>query len=71
MRTFEYEGAPGHVLLEAVTGNAIEGGTLLTAKSVFQSAAGRDQTVAAGMERDAAESMERLGLTRAARASRG
>ncbi len=61
VRTFEYEGAPGHVLLETVTFTAIEGGTLLTTRSVFQSAADRDQMVAAGMERGAVESMERLG----------
>jgi uncharacterized protein YndB with AHSA1/START domain len=60
IRTFEFEGAPGHVLLEAVTFEVVDGGTRLTTHSVFQSVADRDEMVSAGMERGATESMQRL-----------
>jgi uncharacterized protein YndB with AHSA1/START domain len=58
--TFEYEGAPGHVLLETTTFDDLAGRTRLTTRSVFQSVADRDQMVAAGMKQGARESMERL-----------
>jgi uncharacterized protein YndB with AHSA1/START domain len=58
--TFEYEGAPGHVLLEATIFEEVDGGTKLTTRSVFQSVADRDQMVAAGMEGGAVEAMQRL-----------
>jgi uncharacterized protein YndB with AHSA1/START domain len=58
--TFEYEGAPGHIVLETTTFDVVAGRTRLTTRSVFRSVADRDQMVAAGMEQRAGESMERL-----------
>lgn len=58
--TFEFEGAPGHVLLETVTFEELDGKTKLTDTSVFQSVEDRDAMVQAGMESGAKESMDRL-----------
>ena len=59
--TFEFEGAPGHILLETVTFEALPGGrTRITDQSVFQSVADRDGMLAEGMEVGATESMDRL-----------
>lgn len=59
--TFEYEGVPGHVLLETVTLEEVDGRTKLTDQSVFQSVADRDGMVQSGMETGATEMMDRLG----------
>lgn len=58
--TFEYEGVPGHVLLETVTLEEVDGKTRLTDQSVFQSVADRDGMVQSGMESGATETMDRL-----------
>jgi uncharacterized protein YndB with AHSA1/START domain len=58
--TFEFEGVPGHVLLETVTLDAVEGGTRITDRSVFQTVEDRDAMVRSGMESGARQSMERL-----------
>ena len=58
--TFEYEGMPGHVLLETITLEERDGRTLMTDASVFQSVADRDGMLQSGMEKGAAESMDRL-----------
>jgi uncharacterized protein YndB with AHSA1/START domain len=58
--TFEYEGMPGHVLLETITFEERDGRTLMTDASVFQSVADRDGMLQSGMEKGAAESMDRL-----------
>jgi uncharacterized protein YndB with AHSA1/START domain len=58
--TFEFEGMPGHVMLETTTYETVDGGTRLTTTSVFQSQADRDGMVASGMESGARESWERL-----------
>jgi uncharacterized protein YndB with AHSA1/START domain len=58
--TFEYEGMPGHILLETVTFEEQDGKTLLVDRSVFQTVEDRDGMVSAGMEMGAAESMDRL-----------
>ena len=58
--TFEFEGVPGHVLLDTTTYEEVEGGTRLTSTSVFQSLEDRDGMVASGMRDGADESMERL-----------
>ena len=58
--TFEFEGVPGHVLLETVTLEEVDGKTRLTDQSVFQSVADRDGMVASGMESGATEAMDRL-----------
>ena len=58
--TFEYEGMPGHVLLETITFEERDGRTHMTDSSVFQSVADRDGMLQSGMESGAAESMDRL-----------
>jgi uncharacterized protein YndB with AHSA1/START domain len=58
--TFEYEGVPGHVLLETVTLEDLGGATKVTDHSVFQSLADRDGMVSSGMEVGARQSMDRL-----------
>jgi uncharacterized protein YndB with AHSA1/START domain len=58
--TFEWEGTPGHVLLETVTLEEVDGKTRLTDQSVFQSVADRDAMVQSGMESGATEMMDRL-----------
>jgi uncharacterized protein YndB with AHSA1/START domain len=58
--TFEYEGMPGHVLLETVVLEEQDGRTLMTDTSVFQSVADRDGMLQSGMETGAAESYQRL-----------
>ena len=58
--TFEYEGIPGHVLLETITLEERDGRTHMTDSSVFQSVADRDGMLQSGMESGAAESMDQL-----------
>jgi uncharacterized protein YndB with AHSA1/START domain len=58
--TFEFEGMPGHVLLETVVFEDQSGRTLVTDTSVFQSVADRDGMLQSGMETGAAESYRRL-----------
>jgi uncharacterized protein YndB with AHSA1/START domain len=58
--TFEFEGMPGHILLETVTFEEQGGKTLMTDQSVFQSVADRDGMLSSGMEQGASESMERI-----------
>ncbi len=58
--TFEYEGVPGHVLLETHTLEARGMQTLLKSHIVYESVEDRDGMVASGMEYGQNESMERL-----------
>jgi uncharacterized protein YndB with AHSA1/START domain len=58
--TFEYEGTPGHVLMETVTMEALGNQTKVIDQSVYQSVEDRDGMVNAGMEWGARESMERF-----------
>ena len=58
--TFEWEGMPGHVLLETITFEEQDGKTHMTDSSVFQSVADRDGMLQSGMESGAAESFDRL-----------
>ena len=58
--TFEFEGMPGHVLLETLTFEEHDGQTKLTDKSVFQSVEDRDGMLKSGMEKGAAETMDRF-----------
>jgi uncharacterized protein YndB with AHSA1/START domain len=60
IRTFEYEGAPGHVSLESVVFEDLGGKTRLTTRSAFQSVEDRDAMVASGMSRGVTEGYERL-----------
>ena len=68
--TFEFEGMPGHVVLETTTFEDLGGRTRLTTTSVFQTIEDRDGMVSSGMEQGAVESMDRLAelLERAQRA---
>jgi uncharacterized protein YndB with AHSA1/START domain len=59
--TFEFEGMPGHVILETMTLEAqADGTTKVTVSSVFQSVADRDGMLSSGMESGANESYDRL-----------
>jgi uncharacterized protein YndB with AHSA1/START domain len=58
--TFEFEGFPGHVLLQTITFTEQGGKTFLTDQSVYQSVADRDGMVQSGMEVGASESMDKL-----------
>lgn len=63
VRTFEYEGAPGHVSLETLTfveRSDRSNRTLVRANTVFQSVENRDEMVQSGMEEGVNEGMERL-----------
>jgi len=58
--TFEFEGMPGHMLLETVTFEEIDGKTKVTDKSVFQTVEDRDGMLKAGMEAGSTETMDRF-----------
>jgi len=59
--TFEWEGLPGHVILETMTlDEKVSGKTTLTVSSVFQSVADRDGMIMSGMEGGTNESYDRL-----------
>jgi len=60
VRTFEYEGAPGHVSLETLTLDELDGKTLARTVSVYQSVEDRDAMVQSGMEKGVREGTERL-----------
>jgi len=60
VRTFEYEGTPGHVLLETTIFENIDGKTKVTAQSVFQSLEARDGMLKSGAEGGAVETWDRL-----------
>ena len=59
--TFEWEGLPGHVLMETLTLEELPGAkTKLIDSSVFQTVADRDGMLQNGMEGGADESMDRV-----------
>jgi uncharacterized protein YndB with AHSA1/START domain len=60
VQTFEFEGVPGHVLLDTATFEDFDGKTKLTQQSVFQSVEDRDGMVQSGMQEGSTESMDRL-----------
>jgi uncharacterized protein YndB with AHSA1/START domain len=60
VRTFEYEGAPGHVSLETLTFEDCDGRTLVRTNAVFQAVEDRDAMIESGMESGLNEGMERL-----------
>ena len=60
VQTFEFEGAPGHVMLESLTFEERDGKTILRGNSVAQSVEARDAMVASGMETGIIEGYERL-----------
>ena len=61
VQTFEFEGMPGHVLLETMTFEELpDGKTKLIDLSVFQSVEDRDGMLQSGMEGGANESWDQL-----------
>ena len=60
LRTFEYEGAPGHVALESVVFEERDGRTIVKEHSVYQSVFDRDAMVEGGMEGGVLEGFARL-----------
>ena len=58
--TFEFEGVPGHVLLQTVNFEPLGQKTRLVEQLVFQSVADRDGMVASGMQEGSDDSMERM-----------
>lgn len=58
--TFEWEGMPGHILLETIELEEHDGKTRVIDSSVFQSVEDRDGMLQSGMEGGATESWERL-----------
>jgi uncharacterized protein YndB with AHSA1/START domain len=60
VRTFEFEGAPGHVSLETLTFEEHDGKTLVRTNAIFQSVEDRDAMIESGMESGVNEGMERL-----------
>jgi uncharacterized protein YndB with AHSA1/START domain len=60
VQTFEFEGVPGHVALEALTMEETDGRTYVRTVSSFQSVADRDAMIASGMEHGVRDSHERL-----------
>jgi uncharacterized protein YndB with AHSA1/START domain len=62
VQTFEFEGYPGHVSLDAVALEDIgDGRTRVRGHSVFQSLADRDAMVNGGMETGLTDGFDRLG----------
>jgi uncharacterized protein YndB with AHSA1/START domain len=60
VETFEFEGMPGHVSMNIVTLEDVDGKTRLTVKSIFQSVEDRDGMVSSGMQRGMEEGYDRL-----------
>lgn len=60
VRTFEFEGAPGHISLETLTLENHGSQTLMRANVVYQSIEARDGILQSGMESGFNESMQRL-----------
>ncbi len=58
--TFEYEGMPGHVILQTLTLEEVDGKTRVVSTSSFESDADLEGMVQSGMEKGAVESWERL-----------
>jgi uncharacterized protein YndB with AHSA1/START domain len=58
--TFEWEGLPGHILLETVTLEDRNGKTTVIDSSVFQSVEDRDGMIQSGMEDGANETWDRF-----------
>jgi uncharacterized protein YndB with AHSA1/START domain len=58
--TFEYEGVPGHVLLQTVNFEDLGQQTRMVEQLVYQSVADRDGMVGAGMQEGSDESMDQV-----------
>lgn len=60
VQTFEFEGWPGHVSLDSIRFEEIDGRTIVRGRSVFQTVEDRDGMVSSGMETGMREGYERL-----------
>lgn len=60
VQTFEFEGYPGHVSLDAIRFEERDGRTILHGHSVFQSVADRDGMIESGMEGGVNDGFDRL-----------
>jgi uncharacterized protein YndB with AHSA1/START domain len=60
VQTFEFSGMPGHVSLDTMTMEDVDGRTLIKGVTVFQNVQDRDGMVTSGMERGMAEGYDRL-----------
>jgi uncharacterized protein YndB with AHSA1/START domain len=60
VQTFEWDGTPGHVVIETVTFEGLGERTRVRTNSLFHTTEERDGMVASGMERGLTESHERL-----------
>ena len=60
VQTFEWEGMPGHILVETVTFEDLNGHTKVTTNALFPTTAERDGMLAAGMQQGMSESHDRL-----------
>jgi uncharacterized protein YndB with AHSA1/START domain len=60
VQTFEFEGAPGHVSLDALTLEEHDGRTVVHIHSVFQSVEARDAMIQGGMADGMNQGYERL-----------
>jgi uncharacterized protein YndB with AHSA1/START domain len=60
VQTFEWEGMPGHVIVETATFEDLGGSTKVTTISLFHTDEERDGMLASGMERGLTETHDRL-----------
>ena len=60
VQTFEWEGMPGHVIVDTATFEDLGGQTRVTTTSLFHTTEERDGMLASGMEGGLSESHERL-----------
>lgn len=60
VHTFEFEGMPGHILLETITFTERDGKTIITDSSVCQTVEDRDGLLQSGMEEGAAQTLDRF-----------
>lgn len=60
VQTFEFDGYPGHVSLETLTLEDVEGGTLIRTESIYGSVEARDGMAQSGMDEGVNDGYERL-----------
>ena len=58
--TFEFEGMPGHIVVDTITFEEHDGKTTILSTSLFESVEDRDGMLESGMESGATESWDRL-----------
>jgi uncharacterized protein YndB with AHSA1/START domain len=58
--TFEFEGMPGHIVVDTITFEEHDGKTTILSTSLFESVEDRDGMLESGMESRATESWDRL-----------